>query len=384
VTTYTTKKLQTGAGGINPAPNPLSGTDLFIVGQDDDGNSYRSDLDALATWLNGSLDIEAANVSFTPSGSLSSNNVQGAIEELDAEKLAIANHTALSVVGRSANSTGDVADIAAGANDRLLTRVADALGFTQLTDGMVPTNTVGLSKLINSLAQYNLVGRKTSGAGAWEECTRTELNIPSLETTNLFLNTITVNRNVTAVGSLPVLSYGFIGNQADGATGVIANVSYGNTSGFAGMRINGTAASPSALVNFSNYCRLVGYGYDGTNVSLGAVISIIATETWSGSARGSRITLNPVTNGTTAQLNNAFGVENNGDVSMGSSTNIVIDANRLFRLRQYTVATLPAAGTAGRRAAVTDALAPAFLTTVAGGGAINTPVYDNGANWVAA
>jgi hypothetical protein len=49
----------------------------------------------------------------------------------------------------------------------------------------------------------------------------------------------------------------------------------------------------------------------------------------------------------------------------------------------YTVATLPAAGTVGRIAYVTDALAPAFLTIIVGGGAINSPVFDNGTNWVA-
>lgn len=71
-----------------------------------------------------------------------------------------------------------------------------------------------------------------------------------------------------------------------------------------------------------------------------------------------------------------------GNFQMGGA-NTVIDASRLFRLRSYTVATLPAAGTAGRLAMVSDALAPGFLTVVVGGGAVKTPVFDNGANWVA-
>jgi hypothetical protein len=77
---------------------------------------------------------------------------------------------ALSVVGRSANSTGNVADIAAGANDRLLTRVADVLAFTQITNGMIPVNTVGVDKLAVS-ATDRLVGRDTASAGAGEEIT---------------------------------------------------------------------------------------------------------------------------------------------------------------------------------------------------------------------
>ena len=46
-----------------------------------------------------------------------------------------------------------------------------------------------------------------------------------------------------------------------------------------------------------------------------------------------------------------------------------------------TVASLPTAGTAGRRAFVTDALAPVFGSAVAGSGAVNVPVYDTGAAW---
>ena len=49
----------------------------------------------------------------------------------------------------------------------------------------------------------------------------------------------------------------------------------------------------------------------------------------------------------------------------------------------YTVATLPAAGTAGRRAYVTDATAPTFLGALTGGGAVKCPVFDDGTAWVA-
>lgn len=50
----------------------------------------------------------------------------------------------------------------------------------------------------------------------------------------------------------------------------------------------------------------------------------------------------------------------------------------------FTVAGLPAcnAGRSGYRAHVTDALAPTFLATVVGGGAVVTPVFCNAANWV--
>jgi hypothetical protein len=49
----------------------------------------------------------------------------------------------------------------------------------------------------------------------------------------------------------------------------------------------------------------------------------------------------------------------------------------------FTVATLPSAVTsgAGSRAFVTDALTPSFGATVAGGGAVLTPVYSDGTDW---
>ena len=52
-------------------------------------------------------------------------------------------------------------------------------------------------------------------------------------------------------------------------------------------------------------------------------------------------------------------------------------------LVNYTVATLPSAVTSGvgARSFVTNALAPTFGSTVAGGGAVATPVYSDGTNW---
>jgi hypothetical protein len=48
----------------------------------------------------------------------------------------------------------------------------------------------------------------------------------------------------------------------------------------------------------------------------------------------------------------------------------------------YTVATLPASPAQGDVAMVTDANAPTFLSTVASGGAVVTPVFYNGTAWI--
>lgn len=59
-----------------------------------------------------------------------------------------------------------------------------------------------------------------------------------------------------------------------------------------------------------------------------------------------------------------------------------IIAGAAIRLKNFTVAALPT-GTQGDMTFVTDALAPGFLAIVVGGGAIVTPVFYNGTNWVA-
>jgi len=59
---------------------------------------------------------------------------------------------AVSVIGRSANSSGDPADIAAGANDRFLARVANALQWVQLTIGMIPDLLITEAKLAAAVA----------------------------------------------------------------------------------------------------------------------------------------------------------------------------------------------------------------------------------------
>jgi hypothetical protein len=75
--------------------------------------------------------------------------------------------------------------------------------------------------------------------------------------------------------------------------------------------------------------------------------------------------------------------------SSGTAQNTLAQAMRIYNTKTvavgsaFTVSTLPAAGTQGRRAWVTDALTPTFLGTLTGGGAVVCPVFDNGTAWVA-
>jgi|GEM_PF-2214110 len=100
---------------------------------------------------------------------------------------------------------------------------------------------------------------------------------------------------------------------------------------------------------------------------------------------------------TTEQLRVGYNASNYYSTTVGSTGGVTFDAvgsgagftfsdrvinNSTVRLKNYTVATLPA-GTQGDMAYVTDALAPTYLTAVVGGGAVVCPVFYNGTNWVA-
>jgi len=109
----------------------------------------------------------------------------------------------------------------------------------------------------------------------------------------------------------------------------------------------------------------------GTSNTAGTDFTITGSQ-GTGTGIGGDIIFQVATAGTTGTAQNALAtamrVYNNKTVFVGAG---------------FTVATLPTAGTAGRRAYVTDALAPTFLGTLTGGGAVVTPVFDNGTAWVA-
>ena len=71
-------------------------------------------------------------------------------------------------------------------------------------------------------------------------------------------------------------------------------------------------------------------------------------------------------------------------VSIGNTTDPGagnLSVSGTINTKGYTVATLPT-GVTGARAYVTNALAPAFGSTVAGGGTVTIPVFYNGSNWI--
>lgn len=76
----------------------------------------------------------------------------------------------LSVVGRSANTTGDVADITAGTDAHVLRRSGTTLGFGQVTTGGIADAAITYAKIQN-VTDSRLLGRSAGSAGPPQEIT---------------------------------------------------------------------------------------------------------------------------------------------------------------------------------------------------------------------
>jgi hypothetical protein len=81
------------------------------------------------------------------------------------ERAEQADGTGCSVIGRSANTTGGVADIAAGADDRVLIRRSSSLQWLQVTGSDIASNTVTRGNLANGTA-CTVIGRSANSTGS--------------------------------------------------------------------------------------------------------------------------------------------------------------------------------------------------------------------------
>lgn len=202
---------------------------------------------------------------------------------------------------------------------------------------------------------------------------------------------LTVNANVTPIASMPqVAPVGTIVQLCaeDGQGVQFCMDSFGSLSSFVGRSASGTAASPTALSSNRGICRVIAEGWDGTSYYRAAQINFGTAEAFTSSNGGSQIVFQTTPTGThTLQVSVLCSA--NGGLSVGTDNsgtdpgNGVVLADIVTTGKAYTVATLPTAGTMGRRAFVTDASSPTFLGTLTGGGSMVCPVFDNGTAWVA-
>ena len=143
------------------------------------------------------------------------------------------------------------------------------------------------------------------------------------------------------------------------------------------------AANSASVAAFGNNYHITGtlaagsFSITGAQLASGGVVSPLSYVQADKILLGGASSLFPaiMATGTTLSVQLADGSD---DAALSAYT---IQTKHIF-----TVATLPApvAGIEGLHASVSNALAPAYGATVAGGGAVHVPVYCNGTAWICA
>ena len=210
--------------------------------------------------------------------------------------------------------------------------------------------------------------------------------------TGYSLNTLTAGAGITVTngaGTITVASSGLTSFSA-GTTGFTPSSPTTGAVVLAGTLViaNGGTGATSAAAARANLGAgtVTSVGGTGTvnGITLTGTVTTAGSLTLGGTLSG--VSLTTQVTGVLPIANGGTGTTGIGTVFASLTTNvsgILPVANGGNGLgAAYTVATLPAASTQGRRSWVTDALAPVFLAAPVGGGAVVCPVFDNGAAWV--
>jgi hypothetical protein len=171
-----------------------------------------------------------------------------------------------------------------------------------------------------------------------------------------------------------------INNNQSGVGQYVSNSSSGKglyivTTGSAGTGLAVDVAHATGKGIYMNN-GLAGVGIDGLNQSSGKWMFIDNMSTGQGIVINNRTEASGKAIQYTKNSVEKMYLNDTGDIFAQK-----IISNDVVRLKNYTVATLPA-GTQGDTAYVTDATAPTYLGTLTGGGSVVCPVFYNGTTWV--
>lgn len=224
----------------------------------------------------GSAGIQRSALTGDVAASAGSNST--AIQNDAVTDAKLRDSAAVSVIGRSANSSGDPADIAASANDTLLRRVADALSWGALTLGMIPANLITYAKIQQVSATSRILGRRTASAGDIEECTLSQI----LDFVGSAANGDILHRSGGSWTRLGIGSDGQVLTLASGLPSWAAAAAGGQSAGIHNCKItesnNGTAATYALKTLAGNDPSggdpVTAVFPDGTSVSITAALSV--------------------------------------------------------------------------------------------------------------
>lgn len=242
-------------------------------------------------------------------------------------------------------------------------------GLTKVVDSIKLGGNLNASTTINGLTAFPLTLQSAIPSGSGNA-------------------TLNVNNTSGTGGAILINSDGGTGLEVVTNTGYAASLS-SNTG--PGINIGSGTNTPIVLTSnpasTNTVTTLIDMGRFSTGTAANGIGGSIlySTETTTGVAQESNRLVSKWTDATDATRTSEFYITgvNSGVIStlfrLSGNGEAIFTASA--RMKGYTVATLPA-GVQGDIAFVTDALLPSFLVTVAGSGAVVTPVFYNGSNWV--
>lgn len=265
-------------------------------------------------------------------------------------------------------------DIVASADGQVLQRAAGVLAFA--TPPVPGSNTVPLASLVNATAQYNLVGRTSAGAGAWQEkATSSDVFAMLGQANNAGI------RTSLGLGTAAVANTGVSGANltfANGNNTFSGNCIWSTIPAFNGAEyaLRNTLASALGQRVAQRYFSLNSAAID-TQIAL---LDVAFASNTSGSENALFRCFTIQAGSLGIRFSIGSGLFSPSVADLGPET---INVAGVIKTGVFTVATLPSAASVGvgPRAIVIDALGPVFGAAVVGGGAVTVPVYVDGGGW---
>lgn len=161
---------------------------------------------------------------------------------------------ACSVVGRSANTTGNVADITAASDNTVLRRASGALGFSQVTTDLLENSTSTTTGVTNAKlrqsAGLSVIGRSANTAGAPADIAGTDGQVFRVSGTTLGFGQVTASGLSTDAVETAKIKDGNVTNaKFAGSVGLNAwTTKAGSYTAVAGDRINANTTSSAFTI----------------------------------------------------------------------------------------------------------------------------------------
>jgi hypothetical protein len=184
----------------------------------------------------------------------------------------IRDSAALSVIGRSANSTGQVADIDAGTDGHVLRRSGTTLGFGQIAEAGIANNAVATDQIANSAVTAAKLSGAQTGSAPIYGC-RAWVNFDGTKDINGNTSTSNTDRLIRASGNVSSVKRNSLGDYTINFTTAMPNANYA-VSGVSQVDLNLDQTHSLSLNRKTNptatSCR-IHTGFTGSQTSSGGL-----------------------------------------------------------------------------------------------------------------